>query len=89
MDTQKNNQVSSYTSSKETSTKNKLQVQEFFTDVKSELHKIHWTSYNELISYTKIVVGATFFMGMAIYGMDLLIQSTLDILKFGFRLITG
>ena len=32
----------------------------------------------ELITYTKIVVGATFIFGMAIYLLDLIIQGTLD-----------
>ena len=67
----------------------KLQTQDFIGDVKAEIKKIHWTSYDELVAYTKIVVGATFFLGMGIYLIDLVIQSSLNIVEYALRLITG
>jgi preprotein translocase subunit SecE len=51
---------------------------EFVSDVKAEINKIDWTNRSELIAYTKIVVGATFIVGMAIYGLDLSIQTVLS-----------
>lgn len=64
-------------------------VQDFIADVKSEIHKITWTSREELLFYTKLVVGATFVFGMAIYALDLLIQATLGSLNFLLHLISG
>lgn len=57
-------------------------VWDFVADVKSEIYKITWTSREELLAYTKIVVGATFIFGMVIYLLDLTIQGTLHLLSF-------
>lgn len=64
-------------------------ARDFVTDVKSEIQKITWTSREELVVYTKIVVGATFAFGMVIYLLDLLIQGTLGTLNFFLHLISG
>lgn len=64
-------------------------AQDFVADVKSEIQKITWTSREELVTYTKIVVGATFVFGMAIYLLDLMIQGTLGSLNFLMHLISG
>lgn len=64
-------------------------VQSFVADVKGEIQKITWTSREELVVYTKIVVGATFVFGMSIYLLDLLIQGTLGSLNFLLHLISG
>jgi len=64
-------------------------VQEFIGDVKSEIQKITWTSKDELILYTKLVVGTTFCFGMAIYLLDLIIQATLGSFNYLLYLITG
>lgn len=64
-------------------------MQEFVTDVKGEIKKITWTSRDELIFYTKLVVGATFSFGMAIYLLDLAIQAMLGSLNFLLRFISG
>lgn len=57
-------------------------VQEFVAELKSEIKKITWTSKEELITYTKIVIGATFAFGMSIYMLDLFIQSVLSSLNY-------
>jgi preprotein translocase subunit SecE len=62
--------------------------QDFLGDVKSEFKKISWTSPEELKTYTKIVVVATFLLGMGIYIMDLAIQFALNALGFLVRLIS-
>lgn len=70
-------------------TATKKKVQNFVTELKSEVTKVHWTSKEELITYTKIVVAATFLFGMAIYLMDLIIQGTLSGLHVLLRFIAG
>jgi len=64
-------------------------VQDFVADIKGEIKRITWTSREELLFYTKLVVGATFVFGMAIYVLDLLIQATLGGLNFLLQLISG
>ncbi len=49
----------------------------FFGEVKNEIQRITWTNKQELRVYTKIVVGATFSLGIMIYGIDLFIRSML------------
>ena len=53
-------------------------AKDFLGDIKAEFKKISWTNSEELRLYTKMVVGATFIMGLGIYMMDLLIQSVLN-----------
>lgn len=65
----------------------KMQFADFIGEIKAELKRISWTSPEELKTYTKIVVGATFFCGMGIYFMDLLIQAGLWILESALRLV--
>lgn len=65
----------------------KLQVADFVGEIKAELKRISWTNPEELKTYTKIVVGATFFCGMGIYFMDLFIQAGLWILESALRLV--
>lgn len=64
-------------------------VKKFIGEIKGELHKVHWTSREELLTYTKIVIIATFVFGMSIYFVDMLIQGTLNTLSFLLRLIAG
>lgn len=64
-------------------------IKEFVADVKSEIQKITWTNREELLVYTKIIVGATFIFGMAIYGLDLIIQGTLAGLNLLLQFIGG
>ena len=61
----------------------------FFQGLKEELKKVSWTSKQELILCTKIVVGATVFFGFAIYFVDILIRMALNGLHSIVRLIAG
>jgi preprotein translocase subunit SecE len=61
----------------------------FIEEVKSEFHKIQWTDGEEVVVYAKVVVLATFFLGMAIYFADLVIQRTLSGLEVVFKLLFG
>lgn len=67
----------------------KFKIREWIEEVKHEIKTIHWTSKEELRVYTQIVVGATFFFGMGVYFVDLLIHQTLNVLTWVSRLIVG
>lgn len=64
-------------------------VNGFAQDVKDEVKKITWTSKDELFFYTKLVVGATLVVGMSIYLLDLVIQTSFVTLNLLLRLITN
>jgi preprotein translocase subunit SecE len=64
-------------------------IRDFVGDIKTELGKITWTSAEELRTYTKIVIGATFALGMGIYFIDLIIQGILNGLAFVIQLVGG
>lgn len=76
-------------STEQISTRKVHRIGQFFGDVKGELGRINWTTREEILVYTKIVVVATFLLGMAIYVTDLFIQSTLMGLAGVMRWITG
>jgi len=61
----------------------------FFGDVKQEIQRITWTSKDELRTYTKIVVGATFALGLGIYVIDVFLRSSLDTLSTIIHWIAG
>jgi preprotein translocase subunit SecE len=50
---------------------------QYFENVKSEFQKIQWTEGEEVRVFAKVVVVATFVLGMALYLTDLCIQSML------------
>jgi len=87
MEGKKNSQKAS-SSSADVSISGK-KVQEFAGDVKTEFKKITWVTRDELRSYTKIVIGGTFFLGLGIYITDLVIQACLAGLGSIVRLIGG
>ena len=64
-------------------------VVKFLVEIKQELKKVTWTSREELLVYTKIVVGATFVLGLGIFLFDIVIQNLLGSLEALTRLIIG
>jgi len=64
-------------------------VAEFAGDVKQEIFRITWPTWDELKLYTQITVAATFLFGIGLYITDLLIQSVLSGLGLITRLIGG
>jgi preprotein translocase subunit SecE len=58
-------------------TENKPVKTSYITELKEELKKVTWTTKDELILFTKIVVGSTFALGLGIYGVDLFIKGVL------------
>lgn len=67
----------------------KKRAQDFVADMKKEITQVQWTSKDELIVYTQIVVAMTFLFGIAIYLTDLAIQGSLQLLNFLLRFIAG
>jgi preprotein translocase subunit SecE len=61
----------------------------FIRELKEELKKVTWTTKDELIFCTKIVVGSTFILGIGIYLIDLVIKGALNGFGALFRLIFG
>jgi preprotein translocase subunit SecE len=59
----------------ESSVKGKLG---YVRELKEELKKVTWTTKDELVLCTKIVVGATFMFGLGIYLADLTIKAFLN-----------
>jgi len=88
MDVKKTQQIATGSATKEAAAP-KRKARDVIGDIKAELMKISWTSPEELKTYTKIVVGATFFCGIGLYVMDLLIQNTLNLIEGALRLIVG
>ncbi len=61
----------------------------FLQSIKDELKKVSWTSKEDLIHCTKVVVGATFAFGLGIYVADLFIRGALKGLSNFVRMIGG
>lgn len=59
----------------------------YFRDIQNEFKKISWTTKLELISFTKIVLGATLIFGFVIYFADLFIKNVLFLINIIFRWI--
>lgn len=61
---------------------------DFFGDVKTEFFKVTWTSKEELVSYTKIVVSLTLALGMMVFFADLFIKIILEFFAYALRLLS-
>jgi preprotein translocase subunit SecE len=61
----------------------------FFRETQQEIKKVTWTTKEELITLTKIVLGATFFFGLAVYVVDLIFRGGLDTIGQIARWIFG
>lgn len=61
----------------------------YFREVQQELKKISWTTKDELIVSTKIVIGSTLVFAFGTYFADLIIRSTLNLIGLLARLIGG
>jgi len=77
------------TSSKITHFKVKKKKLNYFRDVQSELKKVSWTTKTELILCTKIVLGATIILSLAIYVADLFIKNALHLINLISRILFG
>jgi len=50
----------------------------YIRELKEELKKVTWTTKDELVFCTKVVVGSTFVFGIGIYLIDLVIKGVLN-----------
>lgn len=64
-------------------------TESYLSEIKSEFSKITWTDKDELIFYTKLVVGATFISGIAVYLIDLSIRVGLTSLETIVKFVFG
>lgn len=62
---------------------------QFLENMKAEFKKIQWTEDQSVQVYAKIVVVATFLLGMCIYLADIVIQKMLFVVDAVFRLLFG
>jgi len=62
---------------------------QFLEHIKDEFHKIQWTDGEEIWVYAKVVVGATFVLGLAIYLADVIIHNCLLLSQTVFQWIFG
>ncbi|MBI3236114.1 MAG: preprotein translocase subunit SecE [Chlamydiales bacterium] len=67
----------------------KRRVFVFIQELKEELGKVSWTTQGELNFSTKMVVGSTFFLGLGIYLIDLVIKGFLDLVTQVVHFIFG
>jgi preprotein translocase subunit SecE len=69
--------------------KKKKEGRSFFGELKEELKKVSWTTKDELISSTKVVLLSIFLFGLGIYVVDLLVKGVLEGIKVSLRFIFG
>lgn len=67
----------------------KFKLRDWIESLKTEIRSIHWTSKEELRVYTQIVVGATFFFGMGVYLIDVVIHGVMNLLSWAASFIVG
>lgn len=60
-----------------------------FAELKTEFKRVEWTSKDELITYTKVVLASIFLFGMLVYLVDLSIQSLLSGIAGLLRMIVN
>ena len=61
----------------------------YVQEIKDELRRVSWTTREELIHSTKIVIAVTFACGVGIYFVDLLIKGGLDFISYVTHKVLG
>lgn len=61
----------------------------YIQGIKDELRKVSWTTKEELILSTKVVIAVTFTCGVGIYLVDLLVKGGLDFISYVTYKILG
>ena len=54
------------------------ELRAFFSEVRSELKKVTWPSWQEVRSTTIVVIATTFFFGFYLWGLDLAFSEVLS-----------
>ena len=62
-----------------------LATQEFFRDTSAEMKKVTWPTKNEVVGTTAVVIVATIFFALFLWGCDVVFYKAIDFLftKFG------
>lgn len=60
----------------------------YLREIQNEFKKVTWTTKQELIAYTKMVLGATLLFGLLIYIADLVIRNILLLINVIFNWIS-
>lgn len=61
----------------------------YVQEIKDELRRVSWTTREELIHSTKIVIAVTFACGVGIYFVDLFIKGGLDFISYVTHKVLG
>ena len=69
--------------------KKKKKKMNYFRQVQQELTKVTWTSKNELLLCTKVVIASMFVFGLGIFATDMVIRNSLNLLNTLARYIGG
>ena len=61
----------------------------YVQELKDEMHKVSWTTKEELKLSTKVVIWSTFLFGFAVYIVDLCMKGALALIKTIVHFIFG
>ena len=61
----------------------------YIQGIKDELKKVSWTTKEELMLSTKVVIAVTFASGVGIYFVDLLVKGGLDFISYVTHKVLG
>ncbi|KAG6559719.1 Protein translocase subunit SecE [Candidatus Rhabdochlamydia oedothoracis] len=61
----------------------------YIQGIKAELKKVSWTTKEELILSTKVVIAVTFVCGVGIYFVDLLVKGGLNFISYVTHKLLG
>lgn len=61
----------------------------YLQEIKGELKRVSWTTKEELMHSTKVVIAVTFACGIGIYFVDLLIKGGLDFISYVTHKVLG
>lgn len=53
-------------------------LNQYFSDVRAELHKVTWPTKEDIIRYTLIVLGFSFFFAIVLGGLDAVIFNVIQ-----------
>ncbi len=67
----------------------KVRSLEWIGEIRQEFKRITWTKKEELRTYTKVVVGSIFAVGLTIYVVDLVVQGSLSSLSALIKAVIG
>ncbi|HSW72406.1 MAG TPA: preprotein translocase subunit SecE [Chlamydiales bacterium] len=61
----------------------------YLREVQNELSKVSWTSKEEILLCTKVIIGSIFCFGLGIYLIDLAVRGMINLIFYVGKLIGG